>query len=116
MNPKTAPELGNFELAELLAQEGLEPALRLTGAPRPTLWRWIHTGVYGVRLEAIRRGRCWMTSRAALARFDARLTGMTAVTPIESASSMAKRAARAADAEMKAREEFKKKLRQSRKG
>jgi Protein of unknown function (DUF1580) len=44
-----------------------------------TIWRWILKGIRTpdgqvVRLEAVRLGARWVTSREALARFSARLT------------------------------------------
>lgn len=36
---------------------------------KATVHRWIHRGVGGVKLEAIRLGRDWMTSRQAITRF-----------------------------------------------
>lgn len=39
-----------------------------------TLYRWISRGRAGVRLEAIKVGRTWLTSREALQRFGDRLT------------------------------------------
>jgi hypothetical protein len=47
-----------------------------------TLWRWIIKGIHAadgqiVRLEAVRLGARWVTSREAIARFSARLTPTT---------------------------------------
>jgi hypothetical protein len=39
-----------------------------------TVLRWIRQGVRGVRLEALKLGGRWVTSREALARFMARLS------------------------------------------
>lgn len=39
-----------------------------------TLWKWIHRGVAGVRLEGARRGGRWYTSAEAIARFMDRLS------------------------------------------
>ena len=36
---------------------------------KATLTRWIHKGVGGQKLEAVRLGRCLFTSRQALTRF-----------------------------------------------
>ncbi len=36
---------------------------------KSTMHRWTHRGVGGVRLEAIRLGRQWFTSRQAITRF-----------------------------------------------
>lgn len=36
---------------------------------KATLTRWIQRGVGGVRLEAVRLGRIWVTSRQSLTRF-----------------------------------------------
>jgi hypothetical protein len=43
-----------------------------------TLLRWIKPGVRGVRLEAVRLGGRWVTSREALQRFADRLTAAQA--------------------------------------
>jgi hypothetical protein len=79
----------NHALAEVLLSEGLIPVGSLpsilpasrSGRPlaRAAVWRWISKGLPGpdgmrVRLEAVRLGRRWMTSRQALARFMARTT------------------------------------------
>jgi hypothetical protein len=50
-----------------------------------TLWRWIINGIRAadgqvVRLEAVRLGARWVTSREAIARFSARLTPPTTET------------------------------------
>src|SRR5262245_66461341 len=47
---------------------------------RAAVWRWVSKGLPGpneirVRLEAVRIGRRWITSREAVARFVARITG-----------------------------------------
>jgi hypothetical protein len=78
------------QLAVTLLFERLVPVLSLpellpaprSGRPlaRQAAWRWVTKGVAGpdgkrVRLEAIRVGRRWMTSVAAVARFFARTTG-----------------------------------------
>ena len=36
---------------------------------KATLHRWVHRGVGGIRLEAVRLGRQWFTSRQAITRF-----------------------------------------------
>lgn len=36
---------------------------------KATMHRWIHRGVDGIRLEAVRLGRQWFTSRQAITRF-----------------------------------------------
>jgi len=36
---------------------------------RATLWRWIHKGVGGQKLSAIRLGNQWLTSRQSITRF-----------------------------------------------
>ncbi len=41
---------------------------------KATMARWIHRGVGGVRLDAIRLGREYLTSRQALTRFIAART------------------------------------------
>src|SRR5262249_25638885 len=47
-----------------------------------TVVRWISKGVQGVKLEAIRLGGRWVTSREALQRFAERLTNVRAGNPI----------------------------------
>ena len=81
----------NNALAEVLLAEGLIPVGELpaelprvrSGRPlaRAAVWRWVVKGLPGpdgtrCRLEAVRLGRRWMTSRQALARFMARTTRM----------------------------------------
>ncbi len=83
-------------LEELLRIEGLQPAVELSGMSLSTVSRWIKLGVRGVRLEATKNGRCWVTSAQALDRFRARLRGEACRTPLETTSSRARRA-RAAD-------------------
>src|SRR5262245_36421156 len=46
-----------------------------------TVVRWKDRGVRGVRLEAVRLGGRWVTSREALARFVARVTATASPTP-----------------------------------
>ncbi len=47
-----------------------EAARLLPTRPAPcTLWRWRTKGVNGARLECIRSGGRWLTTRQALARF-----------------------------------------------
>lgn len=41
---------------------------------KATMHRWIHRGIDGTRLEAIRLGRQWFTSRQAITRFVAERT------------------------------------------
>lgn len=69
-----------------------------------TVFRWIARGLPGadgarVRLEAVKRGRTWLTSRAALRRFFAALptSANTPITPREIGHSQSLRH-RAADA------------------
>lgn len=38
---------------------------------RTTMWRWVRSGVYGRRLEAVRIGKNWFTSKQAITRFVA---------------------------------------------
>ncbi len=40
-----------------------------------TLWRWAHRGLRGIRLEVVKVGGSTCTSKEALARFFARLSG-----------------------------------------
>ena len=46
-----------------------------------TLWRWASCGLRGVRLETIRKGGMIYTSREALRRFFARLSGHEVPSP-----------------------------------
>ncbi len=96
----SAPVYATQELAELLAEEGLEPAAKLTGKSGSTLWRWIKVGVRGVRLEAVQDGRQYMTSKAAVARFRARQFNLSLIQPTPTSGSMARQAA-AAKAEIR---------------
>jgi hypothetical protein len=65
-----------------LAQAAREPLPRGRNGAKPTLsclFRWILNGVNGptgdrVRLEAVRLGNRWITSREAIQRFAERLT------------------------------------------
>ena len=43
-----------------------------------TVFRWVRDGVRGIRLEAIRIGGRWLTTREAVARFSAALTAAEA--------------------------------------
>lgn len=45
-----------------------------TKPTRATVWLWVSKGIRGVRLEAVRIGRQWVTSTEALQRFAERLT------------------------------------------
>jgi hypothetical protein len=84
------------ELVELLQEEGLEPVKKLVpDKSNSTIHRWVHYGVRGIRLEAVLTGRTWETSKPALARFRARLTGQAIPTPIGTAGDLARRAAAA---------------------
>ncbi len=48
------------------------------------LYRWLHAGVYGIRLEGCRVGGRWYTSQAALQRFfDALGSGSKQVDPTQ---------------------------------
>jgi hypothetical protein len=52
---------------------------RLPNPPSPvTLWRWRTKGVNNVRLECIRCGKYWYTTREAIERFLAAQTTITA--------------------------------------
>ncbi len=103
----TGTEHSIEDMAEILASEGLVKAADVCGRPWSTVRRWIAQGCHGVRLEAILDGGIWMTSRQALARFRARLTGQP-VARIETQTELERQAAWA-------RAE-KDKLRQQRKG
>jgi hypothetical protein len=66
----------------------LAEAARLVPAARngkrcheSTLFRWITKGIRGVKLEALRLGGRWVTSREALQRFAERLTPDLEATP-----------------------------------
>ncbi len=76
-----------------------EAAKILPGRPNvATVWRWISRGCKGIRLEVFRSGGRTYTSRQALERFSARLSGQ-AESPAPTAR--AKRVA-AAEAELAA--------------
>jgi hypothetical protein len=92
------------ELAATLLSESLIPVGTLpsilppsrSGRPlaRAAVWRWLSKGLPGpdgtrVRLEAVRLGRRWMTSRQALARFMARTTRSAGATRPAAASAPA---------------------------
>jgi hypothetical protein len=68
-------------MTHLLAESTmrLDEAARISGVHFSSVYRWVLRGVPGpdgerIRLEAIRLGRAWITSREALSRFSARLT------------------------------------------
>jgi len=71
-------------LSEALIPVGSLPAIlpaACSGRPmaRAAVWRWVVKGLRGpdgmrVRLEAVRLGKRWVTSRQALSRFMARTT------------------------------------------
>jgi len=58
----------NFE--QELAITINQAAQIIPGRPNPaTVWRWINTGVRGLRLEAVPCGGRWFTSKEAVERF-----------------------------------------------
>ena len=68
-----------------------------------TVFRWVRKGVRGVRLEALRAGGRWYTSKESLRRFTSRLTELALPhgTPLPSPAQMrgaADRASRLLDA------------------
>jgi hypothetical protein len=83
------PEVAPVVLSEILAGDsmgasGVIRALRDRHGEVPiaspsTIWRWMVDGIRAshgrvVKLEAVRMGRKWLTSKAALARFATALT------------------------------------------
>ncbi len=90
------------ELAALLRREGLVPLRQLSSRSYGTLWRWVHYGCSGVRLEAVKDGGRWSSSHEAVDRFRARLAGQSVRTPVQTAASLRRQAA-AADARRRAR-------------
>jgi hypothetical protein len=65
---------------------GLVPPGRGRRTHVSTVHRWVQRGVGGVRLEAIRVGGRWLSSREALGRFVAALTARTTVPQDEAAT------------------------------
>jgi Protein of unknown function (DUF1580) len=65
-----------FETSFLVQDLVLRLPLGRNGRPihPSTILRWIHQGIRGVRLEAMRLGGRWMTSEEAIARFLQRLS------------------------------------------
>jgi hypothetical protein len=68
-------------MSDILAEDPirLEEAAHTVKTHFSTVYRWVLRGVPGpsgnrIRLEAIRVGRAWLTSRQALARFSEALT------------------------------------------
>jgi hypothetical protein len=108
-------------LAEIQAGDGLSlsaagrmfPAHRGEGTIDPsTTFRWVTRGSRAtdgrlVKLEAIRVGARWLTSRAAVARFVQALTATAALettsTPAPRTAAARRKASESADAELKRR-------------
>jgi hypothetical protein len=68
-------DLGSETLVSLSqAARLLPPGRRGRPVNLSTILRWIIDGVAGVRLEGLRVGGRWLTSKEALARFAERLT------------------------------------------
>lgn len=71
VTPETATRILTEDVLTLA--EARAELARATGRrcrpDKATMHRWIHRGVGGVRLEAIRLGRQWFTSRQAITRF-----------------------------------------------
>lgn len=68
----------NVQLVERIMREGMlslvEAARHLGRKHHPyTLQRWVRPGLRGIRLEAVKIGRQWFTSTAAMVRFFAAL-------------------------------------------
>jgi hypothetical protein len=68
-------------MADILSEKmlRLEEVANLTGAHFTSVYRWVLRGVPGpdgrrIKLEAIRMGRCWITSHEALRRYSEALT------------------------------------------
>lgn len=76
---RVAAEIAGGDFLTLSQAARERPAHRGRRAWGSTIWRHITQGVIApdgqrVRLEAVRQGGAWVTSRAALARFWSRLT------------------------------------------
>lgn len=76
-----------------------------------TVFRWITRGLPAavggrVRLEAVRRGRKWLTSRAALRRFFAALPTSSSASEVSTADSLHPRQRAADDAKSQLRDRF----------
>jgi hypothetical protein len=89
----------------------LEEAARIARSHFTSVYRWVLRGLPGpdgqrVRLEAVRVGRAWITSREALARFAERLTpplGEDDLPPTPRSRSARRRASERAAAALAAR-------------
>lgn len=69
---RTADTVSRLLTEELLTMSEARGEIARATRKRPdraTLHRWVHRGVGGVRLEAVRLGRQWFTSRQAITRF-----------------------------------------------
>ena len=109
-HPGPADTLAGRILSE--QQIGVQSAARLLRAGRggrptrpATLTRWISTGAAGpgggrVKLEAVRVGSRWVTSRGAVARFVEALTPATADGPMLRTPSARRRSSEEAEAEL----------------
>ena len=88
--------LGGFFVATLLTESvcslhDAAKSLPLSHGQKPinftTIWRWAMKGILSqtgerVKLEAVRMGGRWITSREAIARFSAALTAKATAEPI----------------------------------
>lgn len=66
-----------------------------------TMYRWRLKGVHGVKLECLRVGQEWRTSREAILRFIARLNPTTAAPPTPETPVVRSQRARSAMSELK---------------
>lgn len=71
---ETQAPLNGEQLIALSEACGLFPRKQRKGGGQQklnisTLWRWISQGIHGIRLDAVRVGYHWFTSREAVARF-----------------------------------------------
>lgn len=65
-----------MEMSELIPLKEVHNYVPAPGGNKvslPTVWRWVTLGVKGVRLEAVRYGRRWFTTQAALDTFSRQL-------------------------------------------
>jgi hypothetical protein len=84
------------------AARSLPPGRKGKPSHLATVQRWILHGVRGVRLEGVRLGGRWLTSREALARFAERLTAAATQPTVAAVSNtaLANEACRRAEEEL----------------
>lgn len=78
----TATPTINLETDDLIPV-GVIAQQRLGKRPSPaTQWRWHLKGVNGAKLEVVKSGGCWMTTRAAFAEFLRQQTANCQAAPL----------------------------------